>query len=200
MCDRRQKDGGIAGTVYSTKFRKGVFDMRIGKPISLIGLSAALLLGLSTAAQAKGPALYLGGAWGAYSIKQSNLDDNDNVLKAYVGIQFTDWFGIEGSWTDFNRLNNAGDRFDADGRGLAAVISLPLGSTSSVFAKGGQFWWDSDSFLGGVLGASKGNDPFWGAGLKLGFNEHVGLRLEVERYDVGEINLRTFTAGIEFKF
>jgi len=176
--------------------------MRISKLISLIGLSAALLLGPSTAAQAKSPALYFGGAWGAYSINQSNLDDNDDVLKAYVGFQFTDWLGIEGSWTDFNRLDNAGagDHFQTDGKGLAVVLSLPLGSASAIFVKGGQFWWDADTSIGGVSGASKGNDPFWGAGLKLGFNEHVALRLEVERYDVDDLKIRAFTAGIEFKF
>jgi len=174
--------------------------MRFSRLISLISLSVALLVGLSTAAQARSPALYLGGAWGAYSINQSNLDDNDDVLKAYVGFQFTDWLGIEGSWTDFNRLDNGTDQFQTDGKGLAVVISLPLGSASSVFAKGGQFWWDADTSVGGVSGASKGNDPFWGAGLKLGFNEHVAVRLEVERYDVDDIKIRAFTAGIEFKF
>jgi hypothetical protein len=174
--------------------------MRIRKLIPLIGLSAALLLGPSAAAQARSPALYLGGAWGAYSINHSNLDDNDDVLKAYVGFQFTDWLGIEGSWTDFNRLDNGSDRFQTDGKGLAVVISLPLGSASAVFVKGGEFWWDSDTSLGGVSGASTGNDPFWGAGFKLGFNNHVALRLEVERYDVGDISLRAFTAGIELKF
>jgi opacity protein-like surface antigen len=175
--------------------------MQIRKLNSLIGLSAVLLLVPLTAAQAKGPGIYLGGAWGAYSIKKSNLDDNDDVLKAYVGVQFNDWFSIEGSWTDFNRLNNdSGDKFEADGKGLAAVISFPVGSTSTVFAKGGQFWWDSDSAFGGTLGASKGNDPFWGAGFRFGFNDHLALRLEVERYDVADTKLKTFTAGVEFKF
>lgn len=174
--------------------------MRIHKLSSLIGLSTALLLGPLTAAQAQKPGLYVGAGVGAYSIKESNLSDNDHVIKAYVGGQFTNWFGIEGSWTDFNRTNSGSNRFEADGAGLAAVFSLPIGPTSSLFIKGGQFWWKSDSVLGGTLGASDGNDPFWGVGVKVGFNDHLAIRLEVERYDVADIHLNTLTGGLEFKF
>jgi OOP family OmpA-OmpF porin len=174
--------------------------MRIRKISSLIGLSAALSLGLLTAAQAKDSGIYLGASWGAYSIKESDLDDNDDVLKAVVGGQFNDWFGVEGSWTDFSRVIGGGDRFESDGKGLAAVFSMPVWDKSSVFVKAGQFWWESDSSLGGALGASKGNDPFWGGGLKFGFTDHLALRLEAERYEVADTNLNTFTAGLEFKF
>jgi OOP family OmpA-OmpF porin len=175
--------------------------MRINKLSFLIGLSAVLFLVPLTAAQAKGPGLYLGGAWGAYSVKKSDLDANDDVLKAWVGFQFNDWFGIEGSWTDFNRLNNdSGDRFDADGKGLAAVLSFPVGNRSSVFVKGGAFWWNSKMSFSGVDTNDKGSDPFWGAGFKFGFNPHLALRFEVERYDVSDTHLNAVTAGVEFKF
>lgn len=175
--------------------------MQINKLSALIGLSAALLLGPLTAAQAQKNGLYVGAAAGAYSIKESNLNDNDHALKAYVGGQFTRWFGVEGSWADFNRLNNSGgDNFESDGAGLAAVFSLPIGPTSSLFIKGGQFWWKADSVLGGVLGASSGNDPFWGVGAKIGFNKHLAIRIEVERYDVAEIHLNTVMGGLEFTF
>lgn len=175
--------------------------MRITKLRSLLGLSTVLLLGPLTAAQAQKPGLYVGAAVGAYSIDESNLNENDRVLKAYVGGQFTNWLGVEGSWTDFNRVDNSGgDKFEADGAGAAVVLSLPMGSTSSLFVKGGQFWWNSDSVLGGTLGASDGNDPFWGAGVKVGFNDHLRIRLEVERYDVAEIKLYTLMGGLEFKF
>lgn len=174
--------------------------MRIKKISSLIGLSTVLLLGHLTAAQAKGPGMYLGASWGAYSIKKSSLDDNDDVLKAVFGGQLNDWFGVEGSWTDFSRVSGGGDRFESDGKGLSAVFSMPVGAKSTAFAKVGQFWWESDSSLGGALGASKGNDPFWGGGFKFGFTDNFALRLDAERYEVADTNLNTFTAGLEFKF
>ena len=174
--------------------------MHINKINSLIGVSVALLLAPLCAAQAQSPGIYVGGSWGAYSIKKSNLDDHAHVVKAVAGAQFSNWFALEGSWTDFDNTNNGGDRFSADGKGLAALISLPAGRNSSVFAKAGQYWWNSDSSLGGDLGASKGNDPFWGVGFKHGFNNHLALRVEVERYDVSATRLNILTGGLEFKF
>ena len=174
--------------------------MRINKLCSLIGLSTVLLLGPLTAAHAQKPGLYVGAAAGAYSIDESSLKENDRVLKGYVGGQFTNWFGVEGSWTDFNRVNSGGDNFESDGAGLAAVFSLPIGPTSSLFVKGGQFWWKSNSVLGGTLGASSGNDPFWGVGAKIGFNNHLALRFELERYDMADVNLYTLMGGLELKF
>jgi len=173
--------------------------MRIYKLFALTGLSAAIL-SVPLATYADQPGVYLGASWGGYRINESDLHDNDNLVKGYVGGQFTDWFGIEGQWTDFNRLDNGNSRFDADGKGLAAVFSLPLASTSSFFLKGGQFWWDSNSALGGVVGDKDGNDPFWGAGFKLGFNRNLAMRLEYERYDVSKIKLDTATVGLQLNF
>lgn len=167
----------------------------------MVGLAAALLLGpLIAHAQIQRPALYLGGSWGAYNIERGALDDNDDTLKAFIGGQFNEWFAIEGSWTDFDRLNNGpGDRFEADGTGLAAVVSIPVGP-SSVFVKAGQFWWDANSAVSGVAAAGDGDDPFWGAGARFGFTNHLALRLEGERYDIADTTIDSFTAGLEFKF
>ena len=174
--------------------------MRTKQLLALIGLAASLALLPWTTARAERPGIYLGGAWGAYSIEESELDDNDDVVRAFAGLQFSDWFAVEGSWTDFNRLDSNNDRFEADGKGLAAVFSIPLGRTSSLFAKAGNFWWETDSSIGGVVASQDGDDPFFGAGLRVGFNEHISLRLEIERYDVSDIDLDTATIGLQFKF
>lgn len=146
------------------------------------------------------PGVYLGGSWGAFRINESDLRKNDDLLTGFVGAKFTDWFGIEGSWTDFSNVDNGTSRFDADGKGLAAVLSAPFGQSSSVFAKVGQFWWDANSTLGGVVGDRDGNDPFFGAGVNLGFNRNVALRLEADRYDVSNVDLDTVTIGIQLLF
>jgi OOP family OmpA-OmpF porin len=175
--------------------------MRITTLFVRVGLPTVLLLGWIGAAQADRPGIYLGGAWGGYRINESDIHDNDNMLRAFAGLQFSNWFGIEGQWADFNRLNNAnGSSFDADGKGLAAVISFPFSETSSLFIKGGQFWWESDSTIGGTLGDKDGNDPFYGAGFKLGFAKHAALRLEYERYDVSHVKLDAATVGLQFNF
>lgn len=175
--------------------------MRANKFLSLIGLPAALLLFTATPAQADRPGIYLGGSWGGYRVNESNLDDNDDLVKAFAGLQFNQWFGIEGQWTDFSRVDNGtNNRFDGDGKGLSAVLSFPLSETTSLFVKGGQFWWDANSALGGVVGSPDGNDPFFGGGVKLGFNKSLALRLEYERYDVANIKFDTVSAGLQFTF
>lgn len=163
-----------------------------------IGAVVALLLAPLPALAR--PGVYFGGSWGAYSINESDLDENDNLLTGFVGAKFTDWFGVEGSWTDFNSVDNGSSRFDADGKGLAAVLSIPFGESSSAFAKAGKFWWDSNSTLGGVVGDRDGNDPFFGAGVNLGLNRNVALRLEANRYDVANADLDTATVGLQISF
>lgn len=155
-----------------------------------------LLLGSVTASQAGDTGIYVGAGLGSYKINNDNLADNDRVIKTLVGFQLNSLFAIEGAWTDFNRVNNNGDRFEADGKGLAAVLSLPLG----IFVKGGQFWWSSDAVLSSTSQSTNGNDLFWGVGFKFGFSKHLALRLEAERYDVLDSHINTYTAGLDFKF
>ncbi len=170
--------------------------MKTNKFNYIIAITSALLLASLSTAQAQGTGLYVGAGLGSYDINDDNLRDNDRVLKTLVGYQLSGFFGIEGAWTDFNRVNNNGDRFEADGKGLALVLSLPLG----IFVKGGQFWWSSDAVLSSTARSSNGNDPFWGAGIRLGFSDHLALRLEAERYDVLDSNINTYTAGLDIRF
>jgi hypothetical protein len=177
-------------------------SMRTNKIIPAIGLVSALALApiaTSNAAPEKG--FYLGGAWGAYQITEGSLDDNDDLLRVFGGVQITEWFGVEAQWADFNRQsNNNGERFEADGAGVAAVFSLPIGDRSAFFGKIGNFWWKSDANFGGQVRSGDGDDVFGGAGFLLGFNRHVGLRLEWERYDVNKADVDTFSAGVQFTF
>ena len=52
----------------------------------------------------------------------------------------------------------------------------------------------------GSVGDPDGDDPFGGVGVKLGFNRHVGLRVEYERFDISNIDLDTASAGVQFNF
>lgn len=176
--------------------------MQISKLVVLVvPISLSLLLIPFGAARADQTGPYLGAGWGAYRINEGTLDDHDDLLKAYVGVQFANWFGLEGSWVDFDRLDNpGGDKFEADGAGLAAVLSLPVSDTSAIYAKGGNFWWNAKSVLGGEVRDKDGNNAFYGAGLKLGFTKHLAVRLEWERYDVSGADIDTGTISLQFLF
>lgn len=163
---------------------------------NIFAITSVLLLGSVTPVHAESPGIYVGAALGSYNIDDGNLDDNDRVLKTLIGFQLNSFFGIEAAWTDFNRVNNGGDRFESDGQGVAAALSLPLG----IFVKAGQFWWDSDSVFSGTSQSSNANDPFWGVGFKFNFTDNLALRLEAERYDVLNTYINTYTAGLDLKF
>lgn len=172
---------------------------KITSRLALLGTLLLVPVAATHAAAANG--LYVGAAWGAYTVDESSLDDNDDMLKGFVGIQINEMFGIEGQWNDFNRLSNGNnDRFEADGWGLSAMLSFPVGKESTIFAKIGNFWWDSESSFAGSARDTDGNDPFWGAGFKFGFNKHLALRIEWERYDVSSIDLDTYSVGLQFNF
>jgi OOP family OmpA-OmpF porin len=174
--------------------------MKIYKLVPLIGLPVVLAFS-PVASQAARPGVYVGASWGAFSINKSDLDDHDSLLKGYGGLQFTDWFALEGTWTDFNRIDNPdGDRFEGDGKGLSAVFSVPIGQSSALFAKAGEFWWKSKTSFGDVFDDADGRDPFWGVGGQFAFNDHLALRVEAERYDVSEVDLDTASVGLQFKF
>lgn len=174
--------------------------MQIGKFLTRVGLPAVLLVSFISVAHADRPGFYAGGAWGAYRIDEGDLDDNDDMLKAFGGVQLNPWFGVEGSWVDFNRLNSDNSNFEADGKGLAAVFTMPLSDTSSIYGKLGNFWWEADSTLGGAVASGDGDDLFFGGGFKFSFNKLLALRLEVERYEVNNVDLDTATVGLQFNF
>lgn len=153
-------------------------------------LSVGLFVLPFTAAHA-GP--YIGASWGAYQIEESDLDDNDDLWKLYGGSTIAGMFGFEISRVDFSRVGSGTASFEGDGWGLAGVLSFPVGG-NSLFVKAGQFWWDSES----GLGSSDGNDPFFGVGFK--FGQGLGLRLEWERYDIANIDLNTYSVGLQFGF
>lgn len=170
--------------------------MNKNKLSTIIAMSSVLILASVSTAQADPKGFYAGAAFGSYDINNDSIDNNDRVLKTLVGYKFTSLMGIEGSWTDFNKVNNGNDRFEADGFGIAAVVTFRNG----IFLKGGQFFWSSDAVYSNAQQASNGNDPLWGAGYKYGFNEHFALRLEAERYDIKDTHLYTYTAGVDYKF
>jgi OmpA-OmpF porin, OOP family len=174
--------------------------MRIKFLLTLVGVASALLLTPLGPAQAQRPGLYFGGAYGLYDIKEVALDEQDSFWKAFLGAQITDWLGIEASWIDFNRASNQGSTFETDGITAAAVLSLPVGPKSAVYAKAGQYWWDAQSNFAGVASDTDGDDGFFGAGFKFGFTDSVGLRVEYERYKVAAMDLDTASVGLQVTF
>jgi OOP family OmpA-OmpF porin len=173
--------------------------MRVSKlvlpVVGLIGLSAVPLC-----AQAERPGAYFGGSYGRYRIDENALKKNDSLWKAFIGTQFNDWFGLEAAFVNFDRASNQNSSFETDGWSAAAVVSLPLGPNSALYAKGGEYWWSAKSNFAGVRRDDNGNDPFWGGGIRFGLSDVLSLRVEYERYKVVNVNLDSISVGLQATF
>jgi OmpA-OmpF porin, OOP family len=166
-------------------------------PLIVLALFASPI-GIASAAE---PGVYFGGTVGAATVKEDELDDDDSrYWKAYLGTQMNEWFGLEASWLEFDRAEGDNADFETDGVSGAAVISFPVGQTSSLYVKAGQYWWDSSVTVAGVSVSDSGNDVLVGAGLNLGFTDHLHLRLEFERYKVEDVDIDGASAGLQITF
>lgn len=161
----------------------------------LLGL--ALVPAAAGAAGLGGP--YFGGSYGQYRFKDTGLDENDAMWKAFVGGQFNDWVGVELGYVSMDRAENQGSSFEAEGFTAAAILSIPIAQKSAFYVKGGGFWWDADR-RGSVNVSSKASDPFYGAGFRFGLSDHFSLRVEYERYQVIDTDIDTASIGLQANF
>ena len=172
--------------------------MRARSLVAVLGLLGLSLVPAAANALNAGP--YFGASYGQYRIKETGLDENDALWKAFIGGQLNEWFGVEAAFVSFDRASNQNSSFETDGWTAAAVLSLPLGANSALYAKGGEYWWKAKSSFGGVSADDSGNDPFWGGGVRFSLNDIFGLRVEYERYKVANINLDSVSVGLQAKF
>ena len=136
----------------------------------------------------------------------ADCDDTDTAGKVFGGWKLTDWFGLEASYVDLGEAEvevlgtSAG--IEADGFGLSAVGFLPLNENFDLFAKAGAYNWDVEttgtSALAAGLDDDSGTDATYGVGARLGLNENVALRAELERYEIEDYDVDVASVGIEF--
>ena len=149
-------------------------------------------------------------------------DDRDVGFKLYGGYRFGRYFAVEGGYFNLGRFGFTADTLPAgsligsarfQGVNFDAVPMLPITDSFFVFGRiGANHAWASDRFSG--TGAVNVADPSasrsatnykYGFGLEYDFTEHLGTRLEVERYRVddavgnrGEIDM--VSLGVLYRF
>ncbi|MFZ5785254.1 MAG: outer membrane beta-barrel protein [Acidobacteriota bacterium] len=172
---------------------------------------------LAGAASAQG--LYIGGAysWATTDIEDVNadlIDDNANGYKAFLGYEFPAVLGIEAGYVEFGDYDigefegfeGSRGQFNSNGWTAALTGRVPIGKLVTVYGKVGYFFWDSELDIEGDLGdvigelSEDGQDPFYGAGLRLNFGK-ISVLGEYERYDSSEdFNHDLFSLGVRFTF
>jgi hypothetical protein len=128
----------------------------------------------------------------------ADLEDTDFAWKVFVGYRFG-WFAVEADYRDFGQIQTkSGPSFSIATQAfdLAGVAMIPIGPFD-IIGKVGATAWDTD--IGGVDLSEDGTDLMYGIGaaIRLGF---VGIRLELERFDIDPEPIDMVTLGVAFTF
>lgn len=182
-------------------------------------LAGALALALASGAHAdqrEYTGFYAGAAYGAVSVDGSAFDDDDTAPQIYAGVQFTPYLGVEAGYMDFGKARGDILQMEADGYSLALTGRLPVSERVALYAKVGQFWWDSDVRIRNTgLGESfSGRELTYGAGVSFALTPVLDLRISYDRLDVDldrdeigplahgnfKSDVDVLAAGLTFKF
>lgn len=133
------------------------------------------------------PEFSIGAGYGLTKLKDSDFDEDEAAKKAFAVLKFNEYIGVEASYIDFDEAGNDVLELDADGKSLAIIFEAPISPVFSLYAKGGQLWWDADASVdSGVVDVSDnydGDETFWGGGAKFRLAENLDLRVEYERFN-----------------
>ena len=196
------------------------------KALFVLPLASVSLIALAPPAQAaNADGLYLGVGTGFSSLKNDDsdvgdfiesgsddfdVDDDDNVYKAFVGYEYNRYFATEAFYADLGKVELKGNGvsntdLESKAYGLSLVGKLPITDWFEIFAKAGMAKWETgvDGHLGNAsvdLDDNDGIDPVYGAGAQLNFHPLL-LRAEYERYDFdSDYEVDSFTASVGWQF
>ena len=156
---------------------------------------------------------YIGGALGRSYIDTDlgdfGFDSDDTAYKLFLGFGFSDYVRLEAGYVDLGSLQETLDfgvigiervGFGADGPTLGLELGLPLGQSFSITARGGVMFWEAQAGVGGFGFRDKGEDPFYGIGLRYRMSPHVSLLGGAERYELEDLEVDVISLGVSFYF
>lgn len=183
---------------------------------AILATTGVALIALPMAASADsvfdddiGPYAGVGIGYGKFEQEDFLTEDNDlrddrMTWQAYLGANFTDWFGIEAGYVDFGEIDDEGGFLDANGVTAALSFHIPVHESVSLSLRGGQMWWDSTGSAVAPLDEfefdADGEDPFYGVGAHFGSGEGVGVNVRYDRYELGEADIDVPSVNLEFGF
>lgn len=158
------------------------------KKLSLVSLSLSSLLFTPVYADDHlkiddfGP--YIGAGYGLLSADgEDGFDDDDDAYNVYIGSQFHQAVSLEAGYINLGEYGNDTYNADIDGYTLGVNLGLPLTDYITLFAKGGQLWWDADVNTALANGSTDGNEWYYGAGASFALSTGWDLRLDYTRFD-----------------
>lgn len=158
----------------------------------------------------EGAHLYAGANYGLVRARGDEFDDDDDFFELNFGGFFNPYVGVEANAAYFGEYGGDLGNVDVEGYGIALVGRLPIHETWGIYAKVGQFWWDSDVETPVGSFSTDGNDTFYGVGTDIPLTEHLNLIVEYNRFaidtrldDVPALenpDLDTFKVGLRLIF
>jgi len=153
-------------------------------------------------------------------------DESDAGYKLYAGYRVNQNFAIEGGYANLGEVSasttvtavngvpvppqNLRVKWTtSDGLFLAALIGAPVASTGSVYAKIGVYTMKLEAKAqasGSASDSETGQNLLFGLGAQYDFAQHVGARIEWERFkdvggdNVGKGDFDLFSIGILYRF
>jgi OmpA-OmpF porin, OOP family len=163
----------------------------IKKISALVGLAMVSSVAMAQSEEGSGwrlePEFSIGAGYGMTKLKDGDFDEDEAAKKAFAVLKFNEYIGIEASYIEFDEAGNDALTLDADGKSLALIFEAPISPVFSIYAKGGQLWWDADASVNSdivdVSDDYDGDETFWGGGLKFRLTDNLDLRVEYERFN-----------------
>ncbi|OZY87915.1 hypothetical protein CBP51_02740 [Cellvibrio mixtus] len=131
------------------------------------------------------PEFSLGAGYGLTKLKDNEFKEDEAAKKIFALVKFNEYIGVEAAYIDFDKAGNDVLTLDADGKSLAVILEAPINQYFSLYAKGGQLWWDADASIAAINASDNydGSEAFWGGGAKFRLSDNLDLRVEYERFD-----------------
>ena len=136
-------------------------------------------------------------------------DQRKNAYSIYGGSYFSNNFGFEIGYTDFDRINRAGGSTNAEGFNVSLVGKLPLNESFNLLGRVGTTYGRTDVSSSPASGIASGKQTGWGASYGLGaeyaFSNNVSVVLQYDEYRLkfvgtGNNNINVTSLGLRYRF
>jgi OOP family OmpA-OmpF porin len=137
-----------------------------------------------------------------------SCDSKDTSYRLFAGTKFNRWLGAEIGATDFGKWDRAGGQTKAWAADIAATAGVDLPHNSSVFAKAGAAYTQTEvggTALGLESGTKKDWSPRYGVGGQIGLTQNWALRADWDRYQNvsfpgREEDVDVWMLGVQYSF
>lgn len=158
----------------------------------------------------------------SFSDVACSADETDTAFKIFGGYEFASqsgspFFGaIEIGYVDFGEVSISGvDSFygvsrmswDSSGFNLAAIGALQANDWLSVMGKVGLLRWDwdvdfrnEDEIIEDFSDSDSGTDIMFGIGANFSLTEQARVRVEWERFEIGDEDVDLMSASFTYRF